>query len=233
MRDITQLHPDLQAKITELIKACDDKGLAIKITECLRTVAEQDDLYAQGRTKPGKIVTNAKGSSYSSQHQWGIAFDFCQNVKGKEFDNSNKFFNQVGEIAKSLGLGWGGDWTSFVDLPHIYIKTWGSTTSSLKQKYITPDNFFKTWSKVNPAPEKKTYSGGFPRPILKKGSKGVQVGKLQNFLNWYFGKKVLKVDNDFGKNTESYLKSFQSKEKLDADGVFGTKSLAKAKIIKK
>ena len=75
MRDITLCHPRLQALAAELIRKCADQGLQIKIGETLRTTAEQEALYAQGRSKPGKIVTNAKGSSYSSYHQWGVAFD--------------------------------------------------------------------------------------------------------------------------------------------------------------
>ena len=75
MRDITLCHPRLQTLAAELIKECEKQGLQIKIGETLRTTAEQDALYAQGRTKPGTIVTNAKGSSYSSYHQWGVAFD--------------------------------------------------------------------------------------------------------------------------------------------------------------
>ena len=75
MRDITLCHPRIQTLAAELIRKCADQGLQIKIGETLRTTAEQDALYAQGRSKPGKIVTNAKGSSYSSYHQWGVAFD--------------------------------------------------------------------------------------------------------------------------------------------------------------
>ena len=66
MRDITLCHPRLQTLAAELTKECEKQGLKIKIGETLRTTAEQDALYAQGRTKPGTIVTNAKGSSYSS-----------------------------------------------------------------------------------------------------------------------------------------------------------------------
>ena len=147
MRDIKQLHPELQAKIEQLKKLCESKGLPLGIGECLRTVAEQDALYAQGRTKPGKVVTNAKGSSYSSQHQWGIAFDFFKNVKGQEFSDT-AFFKTVGALAKSIGLGWGGDWKSPVDMPHCYLDKWGSTTSKLKSQYKTPDKFKATWQPV-------------------------------------------------------------------------------------
>ena len=72
-RDISRLHPRLQGKVAQLQKACEKAGLALGIGECFRSAAEQDALYAQGRTSPGAIVTNAPGSSYSSQHQWGIA----------------------------------------------------------------------------------------------------------------------------------------------------------------
>ena len=97
-RDITKCHPSLQAAFKELATRCNAQGLTIGLGECFRTVAEQDALYAQGRTEPGSIVTNAKGSSYSSQHQWGKA------------------------------SGWAGDWTSIVDKPHIYLPNWGSGT---------------------------------------------------------------------------------------------------------
>ena len=60
MRDISQLHPVLQEKLRQVEKACGERGLPIGIGECIRTVEEQNELYAQGRTKPGKIVTNAK-----------------------------------------------------------------------------------------------------------------------------------------------------------------------------
>lgn len=143
-RDITKLHPRLQEKIAKLKKLCAEANLELGIGECLRTVEEQDALYAQGRTTAGSIVTNAKGSAYESQHQWGVAFDFFKNIKGSEF-NDTSFFYKVGALAKSLGLGWGGDWKSFVDLPHLYLTDWGGSTSELKKAYGTPENFFQTW----------------------------------------------------------------------------------------
>ena len=135
MRDITALHPLLQVKIAELKLKCEKAGLKIGIGECLRTVAEQDALYAQGRTKPGSIVTNARGSTYSSQHQWGIAFDFYRNDGKGAFYDLDGFFTKVGALAKQVGLGWGGDWKSPVDKPHVYLPQWGSTTSALRSAY--------------------------------------------------------------------------------------------------
>lgn len=79
MRDIALCRPRLQHLAGQLIEECGRQGLSIKIGEIFRTVAEQDALYAQGRTEPGNIVTNAPGSNYSSYHQWGTAFDIFRN----------------------------------------------------------------------------------------------------------------------------------------------------------
>lgn len=144
-RNIKDLHPSLQDKIAVLKIQCLTQGLIIGIGECLRTVEEQDALYAQGRTSEGNIVTNAKGSSYSSMHQWGVAFDFYRKDGKGAYNNIDRFFNRVGEIGKSLGLEWGGEWTSPVDLPHFQLPNWGSTPTKLKQLYGTPNKFIEAW----------------------------------------------------------------------------------------
>lgn len=141
----TKLHPWLDYKLGMLLKKCAKKGIYLIITEGYRTKEYQDSLYAKGRTAPGKIVTNAKGSTYSSQHMWGIAFDIAINDSKLLYDTAT--IKKVAKIAKSIGLGWGGDWTSIVDTPHFYLKQWGSTTSQLKATYGTPDHFQKTWTK--------------------------------------------------------------------------------------
>lgn len=147
MRDRTKLHPKLQKLLQKHIDECAKAGLKIGISECVRTAAEQDALYAQGRTKPGPIVTNAKGSTYSSCHMWGIAYDVFRNDgKGAYYDKDG-FFTKVGKIGQKLGLEWGGSWKSIVDKPHFQLPDWGSTASILKAQYGTPENFFKTWKK--------------------------------------------------------------------------------------
>lgn len=148
MRDITQLHPKLQSLIPKLKTECEKQGLKIGISECLRTIAEQDALYAKGRTEKGSIVTNAKGSSYSSMHQWGVAFDFYRNDGKGAYENGDNFFEKVGRIGKTLGLIWGGDFNSIKDLPHFQLSDWGSTPAKLKADYKTPENFFKTWEEI-------------------------------------------------------------------------------------
>lgn len=145
MRDITLCYPRLQMKAAQLTEECRKQGLLIKIGETLRTAAEQDALYAQGRTKPGSIVTNAKGSTYRSMHQWGVAFDFFRNDGQGAYNESGNFFNRVGQIGKGIGLEWGGSWTSIQDKPHFQLPEWGSTPTELIRQYGTPDSFMKTW----------------------------------------------------------------------------------------
>ena len=153
MRNISQLHPEAQKKALKLQQECLKVGIKIKIGECFRTVDEQDALYAIGRKAGGSIVTNAKGNSFSSMHQWGVAFDIYLDMDidgdGKTSDdiynNTKKTFNKVGAIGKDLGLEWGGDWKSIKDLPHFQLPYWGSTTSKLKSVFGTPKKFIDTW----------------------------------------------------------------------------------------
>lgn len=154
MRNVSQLHHELKKKVVKLQKECLKAGINIKIGECVRTVAEQNALYAKGRNGvPGPIVTKAKGTDYSSMHQWGVAFDFFLDMdvdkdgekSDDAFNNATKLFNKVGAIGKKLGLEWGGDWKSIKDLPHFQLPDWGSTATQLKKKYGTPDKFKETW----------------------------------------------------------------------------------------
>jgi peptidoglycan L-alanyl-D-glutamate endopeptidase CwlK len=154
MRDIKQLHPDLQTLAKKLITECKKQGIDIKIGECLRTTAEQDKLYSYGRTDKSRgKVTNAQGCTYSSMHQWGVAFDVYLDedvdkdgkTSDDAFNNKTGLFNKVGKIGQALGLEWGGSWTSIKDLPHFQLKKWGSTPRTLKAKYGTPQKFMKTW----------------------------------------------------------------------------------------
>ena len=144
--DRTKLHPWLDYRLGILLKKCEKKGIYLIITEGFRSKEYQDSLYAKGRTKPGKIVTNAKGSTYSSQHMWGIAFDIAINDSKLLYDTAT--IRKVAVIAKGIGLGWGGDWKSIVDTPHFYLPKWGSTTSQLKALYGTPEKFKRTWKKT-------------------------------------------------------------------------------------
>lgn len=141
-RDITLLHPKVQAIIPKFLEECKRQGLIVKVTDTLRTKEEQDNLYAQGRTKPGKIVTWV---SYPySNHNWGMAFDICRNDGKGAYYDADGWFKKVGQVGKSFGLTWGGDWKDTPDKPHFELTEYGSTTT-LARKYGTPEKFKETW----------------------------------------------------------------------------------------
>lgn len=115
-RDIKDLHPSVAAKVVAFVASCKSVGIDILITSTLRDMESQAALYAQGRTAPGKIVTNAKAGQ--SFHNYGLAFDFVPIVNGKAAWNDTKLFTRCGEIAESVGLEWAGRWKSFKELAH-------------------------------------------------------------------------------------------------------------------
>lgn len=118
-RDINKLNPDAKLACQYLLEAAKKEGLNIIVTETLRTTERQQYLYAQGRTRPGNIVTNCDGVKNKSIHQYGNAFDICQNIKGKEYDE--KVLKRCGVLGEKIGLEWGGRWTSPVDQPHFQL----------------------------------------------------------------------------------------------------------------
>lgn len=142
---IELLHPAIRKQVTLGVIDCDKalNGRAeILIVQSLRTFPEQDGLYAQGRTKPGKKVTNAKGGQ--SYHNYGLAFDFCLIVDGKEisWDTAKDWdgdhisdWMEVVAIFSRLDFKWG---KAFNDLPH-FEKTFGYNWRDLLAKYNKGD----------------------------------------------------------------------------------------------
>ncbi len=117
-RSIDDLHPKVQVLCTQFIEKCKSVGISVIIDSTYRDFESQNALYAQGRTTPGKIVTNAKaGESY---HNFRVAFDFCPLLAdGRPDWNDTLLFIKCGNIGKSLSLEWGGDFKSIKDMPHF------------------------------------------------------------------------------------------------------------------
>lgn len=130
-RSLTDLHPYVAKLAVELKAACALEGVEFIFTQTLRDVEYQNELYAQGRTKPGKIVSNARGGY--SMHNFGLAFDVVPVDGSKQpvWDAKSPLWARIGQIGQSLGLEWGGAWKSFKDLPHFqYVE--GLTTAQLR-----------------------------------------------------------------------------------------------------
>ena len=116
---IATLLPQVQPYARALFFKARDHGITINIISGLRTYAEQDALYAKGRTAPGKKVTNARGGY--SNHNFGIAFDIGV-FEGSRYLPSSSKYKAVGVLGQELGLEWGGNWKTIVDQPHFQLR---------------------------------------------------------------------------------------------------------------
>ena len=116
---IGKLHPRVQAYARALYFKAREHGLTIQIISGLRSYAEQDALYAQGRTEPGNVVTNARAGH--SNHNFGIAFDVGL-FERNEYLGESPMYKAVGALGEELGLEWGGNWRTLVDQPHFQLR---------------------------------------------------------------------------------------------------------------
>lgn len=143
---LASVHPTLRKKIELLDQKCAEKGLHFQISQGLRDEAQQNDLYAQGRSGPRKDWKKVTSLKYPySLHNWGLAVDFYRDEKGKDYwDNSDGFFEKVGTIAQSIGLSSGCFWRN-KDRPHLELP--GFTVKGKKGLQAlygkTPEGFLK------------------------------------------------------------------------------------------
>ena len=128
-RNLNDLLPVVKAKAEAFIAACAKEGIDVLVTSTFRDYESQNALYAQGRTKPGKIVTNAKGGE--SWHNHRCALDFAPIKNGKIDWNDTKTFVRCGQIAEQCGLEWAGRWKTFRELAHVQY-TGGLSLADLK-----------------------------------------------------------------------------------------------------
>lgn len=126
INNLKGVHPDLVKLLTEAVKDC---PIDFTIIEGVRTTERQQELYAQGRSKSGTIVTQMDGVKQKSNHQtkkdgYGYAVDLYPFVNGKvEVNDVNsliKIANHIKSIALKMGIPliWGGDWR-MKDYPHF------------------------------------------------------------------------------------------------------------------
>lgn len=152
---IKTLHPLARDWATAHIEAIMDSkilpnGYTVEIISAHRSYTEQNRLYAQGRSKPGRIVTNARGGQ--SNHNFGVAWDIGIFKNGQYLGNS-KYYKELGDVGLKLGLLWGGRWRSFKDYPHYEVNV--GLSLSQKRSYVAR-------GKTLPVPK---YKGLKPEPI--------------------------------------------------------------------
>ena len=129
------LHPKAKENFRKFIEDAESiLNIKLRVTQGLRTFPEQQALYNQGRTSPGKKVTNAKpGQSY---HNYGLAIDVVR-MDGDKPDWSYDLSKLV-PMANKYGIFWGGNFKKFKDFPHFEM-TFGNGWRELLAKYNNKD----------------------------------------------------------------------------------------------
>jgi peptidoglycan L-alanyl-D-glutamate endopeptidase CwlK len=111
------------------------EGTYLLVVSGLRTAAQQDVLYAQGRTAPGHIVTNAKAGQ--SMHNYGLAADIVPYLSGDggalNWTPSTPQYHAMVDALKAQGLAWGGDWVTFKDEDHFQVGSLGANPNATMQ----------------------------------------------------------------------------------------------------
>jgi peptidoglycan L-alanyl-D-glutamate endopeptidase CwlK len=110
---MNSLRPDVAGNAKLWLAECRREGLDVELSNTLRDDEYQAYLYAQGRTRPGKILTYGKKTTF---HGAGLAIDFYSRSTGY---SHHDFFVQCGAIAKRYGFSWAGDWKSMVEYCHV------------------------------------------------------------------------------------------------------------------
>lgn len=122
---LSQVHPKLADLIRQLSAGLEQKGIEIRVVQGLRTWGEQDALYAQGRTTPGNIVTNAPGGT--SWHNYGLAVDCVPSTQGPgtpynpDWNPSHPDWKLMESTGEALGLVSGSTWRTIPDAPHFQL----------------------------------------------------------------------------------------------------------------
>lgn len=205
------LMPRVEQLAEKLVIWAAARGTPIRITEGYRSFERQNELYAQGRTKPGPKVTNAKGGQ--SMHQYRVAFDVVFRNEG--YGASSVLWKSLGDYGESLGFEWGGRWPEIADKPHFQL-VFGKPLKDFQNNNIV-------WAKYWVSP-KIPYV--FTRDLYH-GLRGEDVRELQKYLNSKGFPVIIPATDYFGDKTKLAVTAFQKANKITpAAGYFGAKSRA-------
>lgn len=141
---MSNLNPKFNNLLRAFIIQANREGLDVDVHMDYRSVDKQNELFAQGRTKPGKVVTNARGGL--SWHNYGLAADVVFKKNGKWSWSEEHDWKKLGEIGKKCGLEWGGDWKR-PDRPHFQYTNGLSIRTALR--LYNQGGLALVWHEVN------------------------------------------------------------------------------------
>lgn len=131
--NILHLHPVVRTSVVNVYTKIQSEGIPFKVFEAYRYPQRQAQLYAQGRSTTGKIVTYAK--PWSSYHQYGLAVDFVLFINDKwSWENSRQtknWWDRLHELGRLEGL-----MRLDFELPHLQLS--GTSLNALRQGIYPP-----------------------------------------------------------------------------------------------
>jgi peptidoglycan L-alanyl-D-glutamate endopeptidase CwlK len=200
LKAINTLAPNTKQAALKWLDYCKKNNIEVLVTEGLRDIETQ-----KLNVKAGKSQT------LKSYHLVGQAFDFVPVITKGNIDYQSykkEPWTKAIDYAKSIGFEWGGDWKTFIDLPHLQFNYKGYGTDKVLEQVVKPHTEVKAEEIVN------SDVVPFPGKALKVGSKGKDVERIQRALK-------LNVTGVFDGATTRAVKEYQKRKGLAADGVVG------------
>lgn len=115
-RSPDDLIPEAREKCLAWKALCEKKGIRVTITETYRPQERQDELWAQGRTRPGRIVTWTRNSRHTLRKAW----DFVVLNEDGSANWEVEAYRAPAELAVIVGCEAGYYWSK-QDCPHIQL----------------------------------------------------------------------------------------------------------------
>jgi peptidoglycan L-alanyl-D-glutamate endopeptidase CwlK len=149
---LAMVYKPLADKIMQMAEMLEGEGIVIRVVQGSRTWAEQDALYAQGRTAAGKVVTNAKGGY--SYHNFGLAVDcgpMLADDSNIDWNAAHPAWKRMEAVGVSLGLVSGANWIRLVDAPHFQLTgrfPEGAPDDEIRALAQSPEGLQAVWDAV-------------------------------------------------------------------------------------
>jgi len=181
-RDVMDLLPTVRQMCAHFMAECTARGIDVIITSTFRDYAAQAELYAQGRSKPGRIVTNAAAGWSWHNHRcafdvvplrhgkpvWGTAGNGIDADPTDDDTDDLELWQRVGECGELAGLEWAGRWTRFREFPHFQY-TYGRTIADMNRGASLPEGLDGTIYTVQTSPTVHSrmlnYVAGIPQRV--------------------------------------------------------------------
>lgn len=149
-RSLDRLAPKMKAAVEQLLAATVLHGLDAMVYEAFRSAALQERYWHWGRPPTPDFphpVTNARSNLFS-WHGYGLAVDVISASQG--WQAGEAWFQQLAEVAKPLGLKWGGDWKRRDD-PHFQWGRCRASPSELARTIYRAHGLTELWRVVGAA----------------------------------------------------------------------------------